>query len=193
MPTIDDTLRSGDDSSRISSGRDQASAARSRPLPPGLPAQHTPPKKAAAEADYAGFFGLSASARCRRARRNFATIAGGASKPTARRPLSIGIRAPIGLSQIGRQGCRKASTGPAPATPQKAENPRPTERVAAGFRVHRMASVSKETPAKNGRHRIRTCDLFPGGNRGRGSRTSKIRRSPRRSGSTDRGLGLAHR
>ena len=97
MPTIDDTLRSGDDSSRISSGRDQASAARSRPLPPGLPAQHTPPKKAAAEADYAGFFGLSASARCRRARRNFATIAGGASKPTARRPLSIGIRAPIGL------------------------------------------------------------------------------------------------
>ena len=166
MPTTDDTLRSGEDSSRISSGRDRASAARSWPLPPGLPAQHTPRKKAAAEADHTGFFVLSASARCRRTRRTFATIAGGASKPTARRALSIGLRGQSASARrsasarSGGRGCRDASTGPAPATPQKAENPRPTERVAAGFRVHRMASVSEETPAKSGRHRIRTCDLY---------------------------------
>ncbi len=116
MPTTDDTLRSGEDSSRISSGRDRASAARSWPLPPGLPAQHTPRKKAAAEADHTGFFGLSASARCRRARRTFATIAGGASKPTARRPLPIGIR---GQSASARRSASARSGGRGAARPRQ--------------------------------------------------------------------------
>ena len=120
MSTTDDTLRSDDDSSRITSGRDRASTAPSRLLPPGLLAQQTPTKKTA-EADHDDSSGFSAGDRCRLARRNVATIAGGASKPTTGRLPSMLLRRPIGLSQIGRQGVARPRQGPRRQRPGKQE------------------------------------------------------------------------
>ena len=90
MPTIDDTLRSGDDSSRISSGRDRASAAPSRPLLPRLPAQQKAMKKPAAAADHDDFSGLSAGSRCGELRddRRSGEPADGAARLGNRHPLA---------------------------------------------------------------------------------------------------------